>query len=215
MTKKKTMKIETPILPAELPIQPKPDLTVQDFVEMGIIQDCSFDERDIDRVTFEKIIFRNVTFADTSWARMELTDVIFEKCDFSNADWTDAVLHRTEFRDCKMIGMQLTGATIRNVLIDNALADYASLRVSNTKQFIIQDSSLSRADFCFAKLQKTELSRCNIDRAQFSGTPLSGMDLSDCEFNGLSVNIEDLKGCMISREQAYVFAALFGLIVNE
>lgn len=215
MTKKKPMKIEAPILPADLTIQPKPDLTVQDFVDMCIIQDCVFDERDVDRVAFEKIIFRNVTFADTSWSRMELTDIIFEKCDLSNADWTDAVIHRTEFRDCKMIGMQLTGATIRNVLIDNALADYASLRVSNTKQLVIQDSSLSRADLCFAKLQKTELTRCNIDRAQFSGTPLGGMDLSDCEFNGLSVNVEDLKGCIISREQAYVFAALFGLVLNE
>jgi len=215
MTKKKPMKIEAPILSADLPIRPKPDLAMQDFVEMGIIQDCVFDERDIDRVAFEKIIFRNVTFADTSWSRMELTDIIFEKCDLSNADWTDAVIHRTEFRDCKMIGMQLTGATIRNVLINNALADYASLRVSNTKQLVIQDSSLSRADFCFAKLQKTELTRCNIDQAQFSGTPLGGMDLSDCEFNGLSVNVEDLKGCIISREQAYVFAALFGLVVKE
>ncbi len=54
-----------------------------------------------------------------------------------------------------------------------------------------------------------------MDQAQLSGTKLDGIDLSDCEFDGLGVTLEDLKGCTISREQAYIFAKMFGLIVKE
>ncbi|WP_260982253.1 hypothetical protein [Paenibacillus sp. 32O-W] len=54
-----------------------------------------------------------------------------------------------------------------------------------------------------------------MDQAQLSGTRLNGIDLSDCQFNGLGVGVEDLQGCIITREQAYLFASLFGLIVKE
>ena len=59
------------------------------------------------------------------------------------------------------------------------------------------------------------MQQCNLDAVQLSATKLEGMDLSNCEFTVLGVGIEDIKGCTISKEQASVFANLFGLIVKE
>lgn len=213
--KKKMMKIETPRIPSELPVTMRQDIQSNDFLEMEMIQDCEIENSKANKVIFDKIIFRNVTFTETAFTSAELTDVIFEKCDLSNVDFSDAVIHRTEFKDCKMIGINLSGTTLRNILFDNCLADYAAFRFANIKQVIIQDSFLSKADFSYCKLQKFEFSRCTIDQVQFSGTELNGIDLSDCSFSGLGVFVENLKGCIISREQAYIFANLFGLIINE
>jgi uncharacterized protein YjbI with pentapeptide repeats len=213
--KKKIMKIEPPKIPSELPVFILLDIHSNDFFEMGMIQDCVVKNQKANKVIFDKIIFKNTTFTGTSLTGVELTDVIFEKCDLSNVDFSNAIIHRTEFKECKMIGINLTGVTLRNVLFDSCLADYATFRFSNTKQVIIQDSFLCKTDFCYSKLQKIELYRSNIDQAQLSGIKLDGIDLSTCEFNGLGVEVEDLKGCIISREQAYIFANLFGLIVNE
>jgi uncharacterized protein YjbI with pentapeptide repeats len=215
--KKKVMKIEPPkIFPSELPIFKLPvNIQSHDIFEMGMIQDCAIEHQQVNKVIFDKMIFKNVTFTKITLTEVELTDVIFEKCDLSNVDFSEAVIHRTEFIECKMIGTNLTGVTLRNVLFDSCLADYATFRFSNAKQMIIQDSFLRNADFCYSKLQKFQLFRSNIDQAQLSGTELDGIDLSDCEFNGLGVGLEDLKGCIISREQAYIFANLIGLIIND
>ncbi|TDF95922.1 pentapeptide repeat-containing protein [Paenibacillus piri] len=216
MNKKKTMlKIESPMIPSELPALMLLDLQLNGHFEMGMVQDCIVEHQTNHKVTFDKIIFKNVTFTEATLSGVELTDIIFEKCDLSNADLSDAVIHRTEFKECKMIGINMTGATLRNVLLDRCMADYATVRFSNAKQFLIQDSSLRQSDFCYSKLHKFELYRSNIDQALFAGTELNGIDLSDCEFNGLGVDVESLKGCIISREQAYTFAALFGLIVKD
>ena len=94
-------------------------------------------------------------------------------------------------------------------------AGKSASRFSNAKQVIIQDSSLYKTDFSSSKIQKIEFYRSNIDQAQLSNTNLDGIDLSDCEFDGLGVAVEDLKGCIISCEQSYIFAKMFGLIVNE
>lgn len=182
---------------------------------MGMIVDCVIEDQEANKVTFDKIIFKNVTFTESTLTGVELTDVIFEQCDLSNVDFSDAIIHRTEFKDCKMIGTNLSSGTLRNVLFDSCIADYATFRYANTKQVFIQDSSLCKTDFSFSKSQKIELFRSNIDLAQFSGTELDGIDLSDCEFNGLGVDVTNLQGCTISREQAYIFANLFRLIVKE
>lgn len=209
------MKIEPPKIPSELAIIKIMDVDSNGSFDMGTIQDCVIENLEANKTIFDQIIFKNVTFTETALTGVELTDVIFEKCDLSNVNFSGAIIHRTEFKECKMIGIDLTDATLRNVLFDHCVADYATFRFTNTKQVIVQDSTLCKADFYHSKLNKIELYRSNIDQAQFSGTELNGIDLSDCEFNGLGVEVENLKGCIISREQAYVFVNLFGLIVNE
>jgi len=213
---KKIVKIEPPkLFLNDLPVFKQLTIQSDDFFEMRMIEDCVIENQTAHKVTFEKIIFKNVTFTETILRGAEFTDVIFERCDLSNVDFTDAIIHRTKFNECKMIGINFASVTLRNVEMTSCIADYASFKLSNIKQTIIQDSSLRKTDFSNSKIQKFHLFSANIDQAQLSGTKLEGIDLSDCEFDGLGVTVEDLKGCIISREQTYIFAKLFGLIVNE
>ncbi|WP_227011657.1 pentapeptide repeat-containing protein [Paenibacillus lutimineralis] len=214
--KRKTLKIEPPrVAPDELSLLELPGIGSNDNYEMALVQDCVIEDQEANKATFDMVKFKNVLFSNTSLTGIELTDVIFEKCDLSNIDFSGAIIHRTEFRDCKMMGMNLTDATLRNVVLNHCLADYANFRFSNMKQVIIQDSFLRKADFGYSKWLKVEFYQADIDQAQLSDIDLNGIDLSDCAFNGLGVNVENLRGCIITREQAYVFANLFGLIIKE
>ncbi|SDS36293.1 Uncharacterized protein YjbI, contains pentapeptide repeats [Paenibacillaceae bacterium GAS479] len=212
---RKRLKIEAPKLPAEPSELQFPErLHTRDILELGIVQDEIIEDLEAPKVIFDGMRFRNVTFTSVSLRELELTDVIFEKCDLSNVDFSGAVIHRAEFHSCKMIGIDLSDATLRNVLFEDCLLDYANLRASTAKHVVYVESSMNRSDFCMSKLAKTEFHRCKLHGAQL-GTELRGIDLSDCEFNGLAVKPEDLKGCIISREQAFIFASIFGLVLKE
>ncbi|CAG7648571.1 pentapeptide repeat-containing protein [Paenibacillus allorhizosphaerae] len=209
--------IEAPKLPKTLAniTQPAYHLQPEDEFSLGIICDCTIDSQTAGKVSFDKIVFQNVTFTETSLTDLELTDIVFERCDLSNVIFHDAIIHRTAFYDCKMIGVDLTGATFRNVQFHRCIADYATFRFSNAKQALFQECSLCSADFYNAAFQKVYFSRSNMDRAQMTGVKLEGIDLSDCEFDALGAGLADLQGCVISREQASVFAKQFGLAIKE
>lgn len=210
--RKPNTKLEEPRLPHNLPLLELDQLDSGQYIEAGLLQDASIEYQEAHKVIVDKTVFRNVVFAQCSLIGVELTDVVFDKCDLSNANFSDAIIHRSEFLNCKMVGTNLTGATLRNVRFQQCLADYATLRFADMKSIVLEECSLIKSDFYHCKLQKkTVFRQCNIDGAQFSGTELDGIDLSDCEFNGIGVEADNLKGCFIAREQAYLFAGLFGL----
>ena len=214
-TNKKNYGLEAPKLPKVLDEIPYKDLQSDDFFEMGMFKDTMIENRKATKVTFDNFRFESVTMTETSLHFLELTDVIFERCDLSNLDFSNATIHRTEFRNCKIIGIDLTEATLRNVLFHNCIGDFANFRYANFKQVLFEESSLRSADFYSSTFLKVYMQQCNLDAVQLSATKLDGMDLSNCEFTVLGVGIEDIKGCTISKEQASVFANLFGLIVKE
>ncbi|RTE08902.1 pentapeptide repeat-containing protein [Paenibacillus whitsoniae] len=211
------LKIEQPKLPADMPplVLKEERMEPEDSFHTGIISQCDIDNQRAYKVAFDKIIFRNVTFSRISMKEIELTDVIFEKCDLSNVDFGTATIHRTEFRDCKIMGMNLSDATIRNTGFYNCLGDYLTLRMANLKQVLFHQCSLIGADFYEATVQKIALEDCKLDQAQLSGVKLEGIDLSTNSFARLGVNVENLRGCIISREQAAVFANLIGLQLKD
>lgn len=218
--KQKNTVVSPPRLPKELEQLDKLDFTdreiyTEELFQIGIVENEVIGHQAAERVCFDQVIFKNVTFEQFSLHKLELTDVIFEKCDLSNIDLSDAIMHRVEMNDCKMLGLNLLGSTLRNVLFHNCSADFATFRFANCKQVKFEHSSLCNADFYRSELTKVELCESNLDQAQMSGTKLAGIDLSTCRFNGLGATLEDLQGCMISPEQAVVLSRTFGLIIKE
>lgn len=191
-----------------------PSLRTKDEISYCSISDTIIEQQDAHKVSFDQVIFKNVTITESSLPGIELMDVIFDHCDLSNVDFTDAIIHRTEFRNCKLIGTDFTGGRFQNVYVKDCLGDFATFRLADLKQVAFDNSSLKNSDYYQSKFQKVAFSRCNIDQAMLAGTKLSGMDLSDCEFSGLIVDIQDLEGCIISPQQAVSFVGLLGLVIK-
>ncbi|MFL6518431.1 MAG: pentapeptide repeat-containing protein, partial [Bacillus sp. (in: firmicutes)] len=115
---RKTLKIQQPKIPTGITPFDYNDRE-DSYVNMAIISDCSISQEEVERLRFEEVVFKNVTFIDGAFRFVELTDVIFERCDLSNVDFTDGIIHRVEFRDSKLLGLNLADATLRNVLFEN------------------------------------------------------------------------------------------------
>jgi len=85
----------------------------------GIIADCIIENQSAQHVSFDQIIFKNVIFKGADFKVIELTDVRFENCDLSNADLSGAVIHRVEIVNCKILGLNLSETTLRNILFED------------------------------------------------------------------------------------------------
>ncbi|AIQ72779.1 MULTISPECIES: pentapeptide repeat-containing protein [Paenibacillus] len=178
------------------------------------ISDTVIDNQEANKVSFDRVIFKNVTITECSLTGIELMDVIFDRCDLSNVDFTNGIIHRTEFRNCKLIGTDFTRGRFQNVRVVDCIGDFATFRFANLKQVAFESSSLMSSDYYQSNFQKISFSECNMDQATLSGSKLNGIDLSDCEFSGLIVDIKDLEGCIISPQQAVSFVGLLGLVIK-
>lgn len=208
-------KIESPKISIPL-LEPQDVYSLESREEIcnKSIEDLTIDNQEANRVSFDKVLFKNVVITESALREIELTDTIFEKCDLSNIDFSGSFIHRTEFRDCKLIGTDFSNSRLQNVSFLNCLGDYSVFRFSKCKQVSFEECSLISIDFYNSNLQTVYFPDCNIDQAMFTGSKLKGIDLSSCSFDGLNVEIEDLDGCMISAHHASSFAGLMGLIVK-
>ncbi|WP_310831757.1 pentapeptide repeat-containing protein [Paenibacillus pedocola] len=209
-------KIDLPKIsdPALLPPQQIDLLETKEEYSNCLISDVQFEYQEADKVSFDKVFFKNVIISNSSLRGIELTDVIFENCDLSNVNFSEAFVHRTEFRQCKMIGTDFTRARFQNVRVIGSICDFASFRFGNLKLISFEQSSLVSADYYQSIFQKVSFEECKIDQAVMAGVRLKDTDLSSCEFTGLLVDIEDLPGCIISADQAASFAGLLGLVIK-
>jgi uncharacterized protein YjbI with pentapeptide repeats len=208
-----TIKIQKPKIPQDI----KPVDFYQNeekYFEMCTINDCVIKNEDIHRIRFEQVVFKNVIFQDVSFKYIELTDVVFDHCDLSNTDFRNGSIHRVEFKDSKILGLNLSDASLGNVLFQNCNAPLISFGYSKLKQVVFDSCLLRNADYYEAKFTKVGLEKCDINEANFERTPLKGMDLSSCTFDRLNVSMSDLAGCAVTSDQAIGFARLLGLIIK-
>lgn len=211
-----TSPIHAPKIPAHppLPLQPIAALQDKDEFRLCTIRDCEIVDQQADKVSFDQVVFQNVTFSECQLNHVELLDVVFDHCDLSNVHFSEAIIHRTVFRHCKMIGTDFTKARFQHMLMSDCLADYATFRLAQFKFCGFETNSLISADYYQTKLHKTTFTECNIDQAVFAESRLAGIDLSSCSFSGIIVDCEDLPDCIIAADQAASFANLLGLVIK-
>ncbi|CAM4286333.1 pentapeptide repeat-containing protein [Paenibacillus tarimensis] len=181
----------------------------------GLCEDETIRDQEAVSVSFSRFIFRRTVLHQVTWPKVELTDVRFEGCDLSNVDFSGALLHRVEFIDSKMVGAIFTDSTFRNTRFQGCNCGYAQFRFTNWKEAVLEDTMLASADFTESKLTKLHLNGCKLQQAEFLRTNMTGIDLSTCEIEGISIPLENLKGCIISQEQAAIFAQYLGLVIRE
>jgi uncharacterized protein YjbI with pentapeptide repeats len=214
--KKRSYKIVAPKIPKEL----DEFYFSNDYIEnedtfcMSIVAHCSIEYQTAQQVSFKQMIFRNVTFKEVSFEGVDITDVRFENCDLSNVDFRGAIIHRVEMINCKILGVDLSEATLQNVIFEDCNGSYAFFRFTKWKQINFKNCVLSDTDFQKANFTKVGFDHCNLEQSQMSGTKLKGIDFSNCEIEGMGVRIEDLYGAIVSPIQAISLSKLLGIVVK-
>jgi len=211
------VKVEQPRLPRSLEEKYFQKVYDQDesYINACIIKDVAIDGEITGHIEFSQVIFKNVIFNDVSFENIVLTDVVFEKCDLSNTSFMGGNFHRVEFRESKMLGVNLAEASLTNVLFDNCNLNLSAFGYARFKQVKFNHCSMHSADCYECTFNNVAFDTCDLDKANLSGTPLKGIDLSNSTFQMLTLSLEDLYGCEVSTDQAIGFSKLLGLVIKE
>jgi uncharacterized protein YjbI with pentapeptide repeats len=208
-------KLLAPNLPPQLPLVHINEFHDEDCVKLSRIQDCTFEAQTAENIAIDQVLFKNVAFNQLHWPNVKLTDTIFEQCDLSNVDFSQCSMDRVQLINCKLVGINMTEASLRNVVFDNCNAAYAVLRYFKCKKGNFHNTSFAEADLYSATLTDVSFTGCNLDKVQFSGTRLAGIDLSTCQFYQLALTPDDLRDCIIAPEQAIALATIFGVVIKK
>jgi len=208
-------KLVAPNLPPKLPLTHINKFHDEDCVELSLIQDCAFEDQTAENIAINQVLFKHVVFNRFHLPHAQLTDIVFEQCDLSNVDFSQCFMDRVQFTNCKLVGINMTEASLKNTVFDNCNANYAVMRYLNCKQSYFRNTSFAEADLYSATLVDVAFARCNLDKVQFSGTKLSGIDISTCQFYQLALTADDLRGCTIAPAQAIALANIFGVVIKE
>ncbi|WP_094602980.1 hypothetical protein SPSIL_040840 [Sporomusa silvacetica DSM 10669] len=208
-------KLKAPNLPQQLPLVHIHDFHDEDCVKLSLIQDCTFEAQNATNIVVSQVLFKNVVFNYTHWPFAKITDTIFEKCDLSNVNFSQCFMDRVRLTNCKLVGIDMTEASLRNIVFEDCNAAYSVLRFTNCKKVNFHNSSFAEADLYSATLTDVNFAHCNLDKVQFSGTKLAGIDLSTCQFYQLGLTPDNLRGCIIAPEQAIALANIFGVVIKK
>ena len=128
----------------------------------------------------------------------------------------EAVFYRCEFRNCKMLGINLNGAIFNNVLLDGTNMQLAALNQMKVKDTMFNACNLTDSSFAENKLQgAVQFEHCEIDQMSFYDTSLKHVNLSTCFFEKIDVEERLIRGMQVNATQAAQIAQyLLGLRVE-
>lgn len=117
-------------------------------------------------------------------------------------------LVRVRFEGCRLGGIDLGDARLRDVSFVDCVLDLASLRKATLERVVIEGGRIEGLDLTGAHLQHvavtgTSLTGVSLDRVRCEHVDLTGADLSGV------VEVASLAGCTIDEPQSIALAARF------
>jgi uncharacterized protein YjbI with pentapeptide repeats len=167
---------------------------------------------------FARVQLENVDLKDSKLRAVELIDVIAERIDGSNGDWGGARLRRTQFRDARLTGLNLSEGEIEETSFKACKLEYANFRHCELERVSFEDCLLTGADFQGARLDATLFSGCQLVEADFSKAELSLVDLRGSNLAPAG-SVLGLGGAIIDplqlMELARTLAQELGIVVED
>ena len=160
----------------------------------------------------------NIVMQDVELRDCSLDDIIFSKNDLSALKVPMLSADRIEFISCRMSGIQIYEASLKEVFFKDTKLDLGNFRFSKLKNVIFEDCVLSEADFSGVEFNNTKFINCELDGADFSNTKITKLDLRTSRLLNIK-GISSLKGATISPTQLIVIAPQLaveiGLVVQD
>jgi uncharacterized protein YjbI with pentapeptide repeats len=153
-------------------------------------------------LTIEQSILEKCELRSCNAQTMRWFDVVADHCDCANADFHYTVFDRIEVHDCKMTGVSLVEAKIKDAFFSSCQCEYALFRMARVSFSEFTGCNLREADFYGANLSGTVFRNCDLHSVDFTTSTLQGTDIRGCQIEGLKVNAEAVKGLIIDPAQA-------------
>lgn len=165
-------------------------------------------------VTLSRVHLEHCALPATHLTGATLRDVRFTVCDCSQAGCDEAFIQRGEFIESRLLGWHATKAHLRDVVLRECNANYATLAAARCESVRFERCLLQQASFVDADLRGVAFDRCDLTGANLQGANLAGADLRGSTLDGIRVNLKDLRGAIIDLPQAAILVQILGVVVR-
>lgn len=163
----------------------------------------------------------SVTDVDLSGSRLdhlEITDAEFRGGNLANVQAQRAHALRVLAVNCRLTGLHLSEAQLRDVTIRDCRVDLASFGFSRLERVTFEGCILSGTDFLEAQLESVRFHRCDLTEGDFRGARLKRCEFRRTNLTGLQ-GVEHLRGSAMEWpdivEMAGVWAQALGIHVLD
>ncbi|WP_018653237.1 pentapeptide repeat-containing protein [Actinomadura flavalba] len=156
---------------------------------------------DVEDPDFERCRFEQTYLPAIVLHRAGFADVEFTGCDMANARLFNSRMFNAAVTTCRMTGLQLTEAGLRDVTFEGCRADLANFRFAHLRDVVFRDCNLSEAGFQNAELTHVRFERCKLTATQFSNARMNNVHFSACDLNGVR-GITSFAGATVSNNDA-------------
>lgn len=147
---------------------------------------------------------------------LDLQDVELTDIDLTGRRVEGGVL-RSGFARCRLGGLDLGDATVRDVRFEDCVLDLASARKATLERVVFSGCRLDGLDLTGATLTDVVFDDCALGAVTLDRARLTRVDVRGAELAG--VDLATLRGAVISTDQAIVLAARLahaaGLVVDD
>jgi uncharacterized protein YjbI with pentapeptide repeats len=173
---------------------------------------------------FVKCTFRASRLIDFSTERCEFQDCdltgarlgssVHRSSAFLNCKFIDADLYGATFENCRVIGCSFAGANLEALKVAGGDWSYAQFRMQDLDGIDFSGVKLHGADFYGASLLKACFRNAVLTEAILSRAKLRHADLRGADLTGVQLKDVDLKGARMTIDQAVLFAACHGIVIE-
>lgn len=147
---------------------------------------------------------------------VEITGSVVDRCDLSGADVR--TIRRSRLGGVKLVGTELSGAHLSDVVFENCSFRYANLRMATLERVCFRDCVIDDVDLFEATIRDVEFPGSTIDKLNIDRLDATRADLREASSIGFS-GATSLRGLLVSEEQLpslmYLLANLAGLDVEN
>ena len=211
----KKIKIQSPKIPRELEkaVDIIDEILEEEKIEEKIIENIIIQGISNLRVRFSSCIFRNVTFEECDFRKIDMVDVIFENCNLSNINFGDSGIYRVEFINCKLTGARFDDSILKSTVFKSSRGLYSNFSFSKFKGVSFMDSEFQNSVFQEVHNETLIVESTDLSKSIFSGISLNGVDFSTCNIEGIEIQLKDVCGGKFTVVQALELTKLMGITI--
>lgn len=185
-----------------------------------LFEDETFEKLDLNRVDlsgkeFHRCTFRGCKLQESVWAASRLEDCAFVGCDLTRLRPGRLLLRGVEFKDSKLMGIDLTGlGAMPSVGFTDCSMRYVAFVSLKLRATAFVRCAIVEANFVTTDLAKSTFADCDLSSTRFEGCDLQGVDFSTCRGLGFEPAKNRIKATRVPLETAVQIASSLGLLVS-
>ncbi|MEO1534536.1 MAG: pentapeptide repeat-containing protein, partial [Planctomycetota bacterium] len=125
---------------------------------------------------------------DAAFRTKRLRDATLRACDLSNTRCTDRIATRVELQDCRLVGIDVSGATLRDLRCTDCQISLARAFGTTLERCWFENCDLRECDFDEATLAGVVFRNCDLRQVRFASSKLGQTDVRGSRVDGIVVH---------------------------